>query len=147
MSGARLTVQEMAERSGVSPHTLRYYERIGLLGPIERTPSGHRRYALEDLGWVQLLLCLRETGMGIQDMLRFVNADGSERSIAERRLALLEAHRDAVRARQREVARYLETIEGKLAAYRATLDRADAATEPSPPAAEAREALALASSA
>jgi DNA-binding transcriptional MerR regulator len=125
MNGNRLTVQEMAERSGVSAHTLRYYERIGLLGPVARTPSGHRRYALDDLGWVQLLVCLRETGMGIRDMLRFVAVDGNELSIAERRLALLEAHRDAVRARQMEVAASLEVIEGKLAYYRATLRGAD----------------------
>jgi DNA-binding transcriptional MerR regulator len=121
----RLTVQEMAEQSGVSAHTLRYYERIGLLGPVARTPSGHRRYAPDDLGWVRLLVCLRETGMGIRDMLRFVSVDGGELSIAERRLALLEAHRDAVRARQREVAEHLEVIEGKLAYYRATLRQND----------------------
>lgn len=117
MNGNRLTVQEMAEESGVSAHTLRYYERIGLLQPV----AGHRRYAADDLGWVRLLVCLRETGMGIQDMLRFVAADGGELSVAERRLTLLKAHRDAVRIRQQEVAAYLEVIEGKLAYYRSTL--------------------------
>jgi DNA-binding transcriptional MerR regulator len=121
----RLTVQEMAEQSGVSAHTLRYYERIGLLQPVARTPSGHRRYAADDLGWVRLLVCLRETGMGIRDMLRFVAVDGGELSVAERRLALLEAHRDAVRAHQQEVAAHLAVIEGKLDYYRSTLREAE----------------------
>ncbi len=125
----RLTVQEMAEQSGVSAHTLRYYERIGLLGPVARTASGHRRYAADDLGWVRLLVCLRETGMGIRDMLRFISVDGGELTVAERRLALLEAHRDAVRARQREVAEHLEVIEGKLAYYQATLRQAEPSEE------------------
>lgn len=129
MSNSRLTVQEMAEQSGVSAHTLRYYERIGLLGPIERTASGHRRYAIDDLGWVRLLRCLRETGMGIQDMLRFVAVEGGELSTAERRLALLEAHREAVRAHQREVEDYLAVIEGKLDYYRETLRQAGAIRE------------------
>jgi len=129
MNGKSLSVQEMAAASGVSAHTLRYYERIGLLGPIARTTSGHRRYALDDLGWVRLLICLRETGMGIQDMLRFVSVDGGEASVAERRLALLEAHRHAVRVRQREVAEHLAVIEGKLAAYRAFLLEAATAEE------------------
>lgn len=131
-NGTGLTVQEMAEQSGVSAHTLRYYERIGLLGPVARTASGHRRYDPADLGWVRLLVCLRETGMGIRDMLRFVAADGSELSIAERRLALLEAHRDAVRARQREVEAYLSVIDGKLAHYRSTLTAPASIEERSP---------------
>jgi DNA-binding transcriptional MerR regulator len=111
----------MAERSGVSAHTLRYYERIGLLGPVPRAANGHRQFSADDVGWVQLLVCLRETGMNIQDMLRFADVDGPNLSVAERRLALLEAHREAVRARQRAVDEYLQRIEGKLNYYRAEL--------------------------
>lgn len=116
-----LSVQEMAEQSGVSAHTLRYYERIGLLGPVRRSANGHRQFSADDVGWVQLLVCLRETGMNIQDMLRFADVSGPNLSVAERRLALLEAHREAVRARQRAVEEYLGRIEGKLAHYRAEL--------------------------
>ena len=120
-----LTIQEMAERTGVSAHTLRYYERVGLLNAIERNRSGHRRYSAADVGWVQLLICLRQTGMGIQAMTQFVVDESGEVSVAPRRLALLETHRDAVRARQREVAQSLRVIEGKLEHYRATVPAAD----------------------
>ena len=116
-----LSVQEMAERCGVSAHTLRYYERIGLLGPVPRSASGHRRYSENDVGWVQLLVCLRETGMNIQDMLRFADVTGADLNVAARRLTLLEAHQETVRARQRAVDEYLQRIEGKLAYYRAEL--------------------------
>lgn len=116
-----LTIRQMAERTGFSAHTLRYYERIGLRGRVGRNPSGHRLYNPDDVGWVQLLRCLRETGMGISAMLRFVAADGGDLSTAQRRLALLDAHRAAVRARQQEVARSLEVIEAKLEHYRATV--------------------------
>ena len=116
-----LSIQDMANQCGVSVHTLRYYERIGLLGPIRRSANGHRQYSADDVGWVQLLVCLRETGMNIQDMLRFADVDGPNLSVAERRLALLEAHREAVRARQRTVEEHLQRIEGKLAYYRTEL--------------------------
>ncbi len=63
---ATYTIQEAAERTGVSAHTLRYYERIGLLTPIHReTNSGHRRYSEDNLRLVQFLLRLRTTGMPI----------------------------------------------------------------------------------
>ncbi len=120
-----LTIQEMAAQTGVTAHTLRYYERIGLLRRVARSGSGHRRYNADDIGWVQLLVCLRQTGMSIQAMLRFVAADGGDLSTAQRRLALLEAHRDAVRAHQLEVAQSLAVIEGKLEYYRATVLNAD----------------------
>ena len=66
------TIEEAAQRTGVSTHTLRYYERIGLLAPVGRASSGHRRYSDDDLGAVGFLTLLRQTGMPIRDMQRFV---------------------------------------------------------------------------
>src|SRR4051812_41032793 len=67
-----LTIAEAAERTGVSTHTLRYYERIGALRELpRRAPSGHRRYTERDVGWIVLLTCLRATGMPIATMLRY----------------------------------------------------------------------------
>ena len=122
MNGAMtLTIAEVAERTGVSAHTLRYYERIGLISAVERTGSGHRRYAAGDLDWVRLLSCLRDTGMGIRDLLRFVTAEGSEAATAEARLAVLEAHQEAIRARQRRMEETLALIGWKIERYRETL--------------------------
>src|ERR1019366_10615420 len=64
-----LTVQDVSRRSGLSEPTLRYYEEVGLIGPIERDPSSrHRRYRDEDLDTLQALACLRAMGVGIEDM-------------------------------------------------------------------------------
>ncbi len=64
-----LTIQEVSRRSGLSEPTLRYYEEVGLVGPVDRDArSGHRRYRDEDLDVLQALACLRALGMGIEDM-------------------------------------------------------------------------------
>jgi MerR family transcriptional regulator, copper efflux regulator len=62
-----LTIQDVSRRSGLSEPTLRYYEEVGLIGPIDRDPSSrHRRYREEDLDTLQALACLRAMGVGIE---------------------------------------------------------------------------------
>ena len=63
MTSAELTIAEVAERTGLTRHTLRYYERDGLMLGIDRAGSGHRRYSERDLGWLELITKLRATGM------------------------------------------------------------------------------------
>ena len=88
-----LTIAEAAERAGISAHTIRYYERAGLLAPIERTDSGHRRFAAEDIEWIVVITKLRATGMPIRRIREYAElvreGDGNELE----RLALLESHR------------------------------------------------------
>ena len=66
-----LSPSQAAEQSGFSLDTLRYYERIGLLDDIDRAPSGHRRFGDDDMEWLGVLRCLRETGMPIAQMRRY----------------------------------------------------------------------------
>src|SRR5699024_3493785 len=66
-----LTVAEMAETTDVTGHTLRYYERAGLIGAVPRTAGGQRRYQHSDVEWVRFLVRLRETGMPIAQMREF----------------------------------------------------------------------------
>jgi DNA-binding transcriptional MerR regulator len=117
-----MTIAQAASEAGVSVHTLRYYERVGLLTPIERNGSGHRRFTPEDVEWVVVCTKLRATGMPIRRVREYAElvrqGDGNE---AER-LALLEAHREDVRARLREVRRNLELIDYKIDLYRGLLD-------------------------
>lgn len=122
-----LTIREAAEVTGIGEHTLRYYERIELLEPIRRNASGHRRYRREDLGWIGLLTCLRQTGMPIRAMQQFAAWQREGDPTGEKRLALLEAHQRDVLARQREIAGYLETIDHKIEAYQSMLAEQDAA--------------------
>jgi DNA-binding transcriptional MerR regulator len=95
---ANLTPAEAAERSGFSLDTLRYYERIGLLTGIARAAGGHRRFTDDDLAWLGVLRCLRDTGMPIADMRRYADlgrAGNSPDNLAER-IELLERHDAAV---------------------------------------------------
>jgi DNA-binding transcriptional MerR regulator len=118
-----LTIAEAAAATGVSVHTLRYYERAGLmLEPVARASSRHRRYTDADIRWVTFLTRLRLTGMPIREMAsyaRLASADGTE---AER-LALLTEHRRRVLDRLREVERNLAAIDCKIAVYQERIAR------------------------
>jgi DNA-binding transcriptional MerR regulator len=62
------SISETANISGLSAHTLRYYERIGLLDAVDRGPDGRRRFRAADLAWLSFLTRLRTTGMSIRGM-------------------------------------------------------------------------------
>ena len=110
------TIGEAAEKCGLSQHTLRWYERIGLLGHIERGSDGRRRFGDSDLDWLSLLTKLRATGMPVRDMQRYAGLVRSGAGHAER-LDLLIKHREEVRralAAQRET---LKLLDAKIDSY------------------------------
>lgn len=114
--GATLTIAEMAERTGATAHTLRYYERIGLIA-VARDVSGHRAYTAGDFARVVFLTRLRMTGMPVRELQRYVALVGAGEGTVPQRLRMLQEHRDRVRAQLQELAFALETIEFKIAAY------------------------------
>ena len=116
-----LTIAEAAEASGVSAHTLRYYEREGLLGRVSRTGNGHRRYGELELEWLRLLTKLRATGMPIREIRAYADLYRSGDTTHPDRLALLEAHRERVRAQVAATERNLELIDRKIDYYRERL--------------------------
>jgi DNA-binding transcriptional MerR regulator len=118
---ATLTIADAARASGVSAHTLRYYERAGLLDPVDRAQSGHRRYAEEDLQRIQFLVKLRSTGMPIRAIREYAELMRAGDSTHEERLALLEHHREAVRAHLAETERTLALIDRKIDFYKERL--------------------------
>jgi DNA-binding transcriptional MerR regulator len=110
------TIGEAAEKCGLSPYTLRWYERIGLLAPIERGSDGRRRFSDADLDWLSLLTKLRATGMPVRDMHRYAELVRSGAGHQER-VELLRRHRDQVRrdlAAQREC---LKLLDAKITYY------------------------------
>ncbi|WP_242183652.1 MerR family transcriptional regulator [Saccharopolyspora soli] len=110
---------EVAERTGFSLDTLRYYERIGLLHEIDRTAGGQRRFTEYDVLWLLMLRCLRESGMPIAQMRRFSElARGSDETVAER-LALLEAHDRKIEEQIAGLRAHQEQIRQKIRIYRA----------------------------
>lgn len=111
---------EAAERTGFSIDTLRYYEREGVLPPIGRTAGGRRAYTDADLGLLDFLRCLRDTGMPIERLKRYGELCRDDTTIAER-IALLEEHFGAVERKLQEVLAQKERLSEKLAWYRAQL--------------------------
>jgi DNA-binding transcriptional MerR regulator len=118
-----LTPAEAAERSGFSLDTLRYYERIGLLTGVSRASSGHRRFTDEDLAWLGILRCLRDTGMPIAELRRYAELarESGAESLAER-IALLERHDAAVTEQIALLHRQRAHLRHKIAHYRGLLD-------------------------
>jgi DNA-binding transcriptional MerR regulator len=119
-----LGIGEAAAACGVTPDTLRYYEKEGLLlEPAARDSGGRRRYTSSDLAWIGGLVMLRETGMPIASMRRMAELYRTPGTQAER-LRLLTEHRDRVVAEQRRVAAHLAAIDAKISSYERAL-RAD----------------------
>lgn len=91
-----LTVAQMSDATGVSAHTLRYYERAGLIRPVARNSGNQRRYQPGDVEWIKFLLRLRETGMPIAQMRVYSDLREQGDSTIEPRLELLAAHHRAL---------------------------------------------------
>jgi DNA-binding transcriptional MerR regulator len=123
LAGRDLSIAEAAEISGLSAHTLRYYERAGLLEPVGRNGSGHRRYRAADLERITFLARLRATGMPIREVRRYAELMQAGEATNGERLALLEAHRSSVLAGLETTARNLELIEWKITFYKERLEQ------------------------
>ena len=124
---AGLSIAEAARRTGVSVHTLRYYERAGLVvAPVDRTQSGRRRYYAEDLKWISICTKLRSTGMPIKAIRRYAELVSAGPGNEQERLALLEGHRADVTARLAEVQEHLKLIDHKIDVYRGRVAAGDA---------------------
>lgn len=112
-----LTVQQSAQKTGLSVHTIRYYERVGLIPSVHRAGNGHRRYNEDDIGWIEFVKCLRSTGMPISEVQRYVKLQMRGDTAFEGRLALLDGHRERIKGKIRELNGFLKKIEWKIGYY------------------------------
>ena len=116
------TPAEAAEESGFSLDTLRYYEREGILPGVERSVSGHRVYSEENLGTLNFLRCLRDTGMPISLLRRYGQLCQDEQTLPDR-IDLLQEHADAVAQQIAALKTQQRRLDEKLEWYRAELTR------------------------
>ena len=110
-----LTIQQVAQRTGLSIHTLRYYERLGLLISVHRLSNGHRRYDESDLQWISFLKCLRASAMPIAEMQHFAEVTRQGASTLAERCELLELQHQRVVAQLQETQQTLTRLETKIA--------------------------------
>ena len=108
----------MSRRSGLSEPTLRYYEEVGLIGPISRDErSGHRRYRDEDVDTLQALACLRAMGVGIEDMRTYQANRGRGHEAAGEQRDLLLRHAERIEAEITTLHIHLEYLRTKAALW------------------------------
>jgi DNA-binding transcriptional MerR regulator len=120
----RLSIGEAAERTGLSVHTLRFYEREGLLAsPIQRDPGGRRVYRQDDVDWITICVILRASGMplpAIRHYTELVRAGGGNET---ERLVLLRKHRERVVDQMDQLRKCLDLINFKVGVYEDVLDQ------------------------
>lgn len=112
-----MKIGELAKRSGLSAYTIRYYERIGLLPHADRDQSGQRDYDASILTWIEFLDRLKTTGMPIREMLRYAALRERGVNTEAERGALLEQHRERVRAHLAKLQACLLVLDTKIAGY------------------------------
>lgn len=91
-----MTIKEVSEKYGISSYTLRYYERVGMIPPVERTEGGIRNYGEDDIKWVELVLCMRSAGLPIEAIIEYVRLSRLGDSTFKACLELLSEQREAL---------------------------------------------------
>jgi DNA-binding transcriptional MerR regulator len=112
------TIQQISKMTGLTVHTLRYYEKIGLLNEVDRDANGYRRYSGSDISWINFLIRLRITGMSVTDMKRFSDLRSQGESTISGRRELLEMHQKKVLEEIEALKDNLKKIEEKIDYYK-----------------------------
>ncbi|MGW5450191.1 MerR family transcriptional regulator [Streptomyces asiaticus] len=129
MSDESLTIGEVSERTGLGIHTLRYYERQGLLlGSVGRSGGGQRRYSAFDVEWLQLCNRFRACGMPLSDIRRYAELVAAGPGNEQQRLELLRTHEIRVRAELAQMTENLAVIEAKARLYAEHVESGTAGT-------------------
>lgn len=108
------SIREVSEKTGLSAHTLRYYEKEGVLRGVDRSQGGFRQYTDDDLESLGLVCCLKNTGMSIQEIARFMELTHEGEHTLQERVDLLREHREAMIRKMQEMQTYLEKVTWKL---------------------------------
>ncbi|UQZ35520.1 MerR family transcriptional regulator [Paenibacillus sp. PK3_47] len=116
------SINEAAKLFNVTPHTLRYYDKEGLLPYIERTPGGKRVFKQSDLDSLKIIECLKQSGMPIKEIKHFIEWCSEGDSTLQQRYDMFLERKASVEAQMEELQRTMEVIEHKCRYYRAALD-------------------------
>ena len=114
-----MNMREFSKLAGLSPYTLRYYEKIGLLQHVHRNSSGHRDYTNKDLQWVEFVTRLKDTGMPLAEIQQYATLRERGTSTVLARQTLLEQHKDNLKAHIELQQQHLAVLEDKINLYKA----------------------------
>lgn len=124
-----ISIGELSRRSGLSPHTLRFYEAEGILKPAGRTASGHRQYHGEDILWLEFVLRLKLTGMPLAGIKQYAALRSRGEKTLQLRLTMLELHRERLVTKLDELSTCVSVLDDKIRTYRKTIDKSQAPTK------------------
>ncbi len=122
---ATYSISQIAERFGVQPHTLRFYEKEGIITP-ERTESGIRRYTEENVSQLEMAMCLKSTGMPLKDIKRYFDLVSQGDGTLDQRLKIFTDHRQHVLDEIEVLKKHLCKIERKIQWYQGFLEQQNA---------------------
>lgn len=111
------TIREVCEKTGLTAHTLRYYEKEKLLPSVDRSAGGFRQYSDEDMEKLAMICCLKNTGMSLQEIAQFMALAREGDSTLQARCEMLKKHRESVLERMEEMQRYLDKVTRKYDFY------------------------------
>ena len=111
------TIREVCEKTGLTAHTLRYYEKEKLLPSVDRSAGGFRQYSDEDMEKLAMICCLKNTGMSLQEIAQFMALAREGDSTLRARCEMLKKHRESVLERMEEMQRYLDKVTRKYDFY------------------------------
>lgn len=112
-----LSIGELSRLSGVSPHTLRFYESEGILKPAGRGANGHRRYRNDDVLWLEFVLRLKLTGMPLAEIREYSALRAEGDTTLQIRLSMLELHRKRLATMIEELSTCAEALDSKIHVY------------------------------
>lgn len=116
-----ISISELSRRSGVSPHTLRYYEKAAVLAPVARASNGHRRYLASDVAWLAFVLRLKATGMPLAEIKQYAALRLQGDMTVPQRLAVLERHRERLVITMQALSHNLAALDDKIGLYRRSM--------------------------
>jgi DNA-binding transcriptional MerR regulator len=128
-----LSIGELARHSGLSTHTLRFYETQGILQAVSRNASGHRQYHANDLLWLEFVLRLKDTGMPLADIKQYAERRAQGEATVEARLAMLKLHRARLAQQIEELTTCAAVLDEKMRTYRKMLAKPPAPPSKAPP--------------
>lgn len=120
-STTTLTIGELAQHSGVSQHTLRFYEKAEVLAPATRAANGHRSYLASDVAWLAFVLRLKATGMPLAEIKQYALLRAQGEMTVPQRLAVLELHRERLVVNIQELSHNLAALDNKIGVYRQSI--------------------------
>ncbi len=118
MTKNTMSIGEISAVSGLSTHTLRYYEKLGVLKPADRTASGHRLYRADAVAWLDFVLRLKITGMPLAEIRKYAQLRSGGDTTLRPRLTMLEVHRKRLLSNISELSENLAALDSKIKTYR-----------------------------